>query len=191
RGVLRGGWVLGGAVAAPALPGRGGAEPLARSQYASVHRLLTLPDVTPVYPTHGAGSFCSAPPGADRTTTIGREKAANPLAAAAGEDAFVAALRAGLGSFPGYFLRLPGETGPGPATLAGAPALAPLSAGQVRTLRNDGGQVIDVRPARDYAAGHIPGSLAIPLRAAFATWLGWLADPAAPLAIVAGPGQDL
>jgi hypothetical protein len=35
--------------------------------------LCTLPGETPVYPTHGAGSFCSAPPGAGRTTTIGRE----------------------------------------------------------------------------------------------------------------------
>ena len=34
-----------------------------------------------VYPTHGAGSFCSAPGAADRTTTIGRERATNPLLA--------------------------------------------------------------------------------------------------------------
>jgi rhodanese-related sulfurtransferase len=48
-----------------------------------------------------------------------------------------------------------------------------------------------MRPVAEYAAGHIPGSLAIPLRDAFATWLGWLVtDPAAPLVIVAGPGQD-
>ena len=49
-----------------------------------------------------------------------------------------------------------------------------------------------MRPVADYAAGHIPGSLAIPLRDAFATWLGWLVpDPATPLVIVADPGQDL
>src|SRR5215470_8796431 len=189
-GVFTGGSLLVGAVARTDLSGPERAEPLARSQYASVHRLLTLPDVTPVYPTHGAGSFCSAPPGTDRTTTIGREKAANSLLAAVDEDSFVAAL-AGLGSFPGYFLRLPEQNRRGPAVVAGAPALAPLTAPQVRALQNDGGQVIDVRPARDYAAGHVPGSLAIPLRDAFATWLGWLADPAAPLAIVAGSGQDL
>jgi hydroxyacylglutathione hydrolase len=48
-----------------------------------------------------------------------------------------------------------------------------------------------VRPVPDYAAAHIRGSLAIPLRDAFATWLGWLVpDPAAPLVIVADPGQD-
>ena len=76
--------------------------------------------------------------------------------------------------------------------MSSAPALAPLNADQVRALQDDGGQVIDVRPVADYAAGHIPGSLAIALREAFATWLGWLVlDPATPLVIVAGPGQDL
>ena len=145
-----------------------------------------------MYPTHGAGSFCSAPPGAERTTTIGREKATNPLLAAGEEDAFVKALLASLGTFPGYFLRLPEENRRGPAMLAFAPALAPLTTGQVLAIQDDGGQVIDVRPVASYAAGHIPGSLAIPLRGAFATWLGWLAPgPATPLVIVAGPGQDL
>jgi rhodanese-related sulfurtransferase len=43
-----------------------------------------------------------------------------------------------------------------------------------------------------YAAGHIPASVAIPLREAFATWLGWLVpDPASPLVVVADPGQDM
>jgi len=72
------------------------------------------------------------------------------------------------------------------------PVLTPLTPGQLLAMQNDGGQVIDVRPVPAYAAGHIPGSLAIPLREAFATWLGWLVpDPASPLVIVADPGQDL
>ncbi len=191
-GVFTGGSLLVGAAARTDLAGPGHTESLARSQYASLHRLLTLPDATLVYPTHGAGSFCSAPPGAERTTTIGRERAASPLLAVPDQDAFVKALLAGLGTFPGYFLRLPEQNRRGPAVLASAPALAPLTAGRVRTLQDEGGQVVDVRPVADYAAGHIPGSLAIPLRGAFATWLGWLVpDPATPLVIVAGPGQDL
>jgi hydroxyacylglutathione hydrolase len=191
-GVFTGGSLLVGAAARTDLSGPEQAEPLARAQYASLGRLLALPDATPVYPTHGAGSFCSAPTGAERTTTIGRERAANPLLAAGDEDAFVKTLLASLGTFPGYFLRLPEENRRGPAILASAPALVPLTAGQAPAIRNDGGQVIDVRPVAAYAAGHIPGSLAIPLREAFATWLGWLVpDPATPLVIVAGPGQDL
>jgi glyoxylase-like metal-dependent hydrolase (beta-lactamase superfamily II)/rhodanese-related sulfurtransferase len=191
-GVFTGGSLLVGAAARTDLSGPEHTEPLARAQYASLGRLLTLPEATPVYPTHGAGSFCSAPPGAERTTTIGAERAANPLLAAGDEDAFVESLLASLGTFPDYFLRLPGENRHGPAILATVPALAPLTAGQIRALQDKGGQVIDVRPVADYAAGHIPGSLAIPLRDAFATWLGWLVPgPATPLIIVAGPGQDL
>jgi rhodanese-related sulfurtransferase/glyoxylase-like metal-dependent hydrolase (beta-lactamase superfamily II) len=191
-GVFTGGSLLVGAAARTDLSGPEQTEPLARAQFASLGRLLTLPDATPVYPTHGAGSFCSAPPGAERTTTIGRERAANPLLAAGDEDGFVKTLLASLGTFPGYFLRLPEENRRGPAVLPSVPALAALTPGQVRGLRDEGAQVIDVRPVTDYAAGHIPGSLAIALREAFATWLGWLVpDPAIPLIIVAGPGQDL
>jgi hydroxyacylglutathione hydrolase len=191
-GVFTGGSLLAGAAARTDLSGPEQTEALARSQYASLGRLLALPDATPVYPTHGAGSFCSAPPGAERTTTIGREKATNPLLAAGDQDAFVKTLLASLGTFPGYFLRLPEENRRGPAVVPATPVLTPLTPGQVLAMQNGGGQVIDVRPVPAYAAGHIPGSLAIPLREAFATWLGWLVpDPASPLVIVADPGQDL
>jgi len=48
-----------------------------------------------------------------------------------------------------------------------------------------------VRPTTDYAAGHLRGSLAIPLRGVFATWLGWLLpDPRTPIVIVRNPDQD-
>ena len=112
--MFTGGSLLVGAAARTDLSGAEHTESLARAQYASLSRLLTLPDATPVYPAHGAGSFCSAPPGAERTTTIGRERAANPLLAVGDEDAFVKALLAGLGTFPGYFLRLPRRTGAAP-----------------------------------------------------------------------------
>ncbi len=191
-GVFTGGSLLVGAAARTDLAGPEHTKSLARFQYASLGRLLTLPDTTPVYPTHGAGSFCSAPPGAARTTTIGLERAANPLLAAGDEDAFVKSLLASLGTFPDYFLRLPEENRRGPAILADTAVLASLTADRVRALQAEGGQVVDVRPVADYAAGHIPGSLAIPLRDAFATWLGWLVpDPTTPVIIVAGPGQDL
>src|SRR2546430_5243531 len=53
---------------------------LFRSLYRGVReRLFSLPDDLPVYPTHGAGSFCSAASAGEPWTTIGREKAANPI----------------------------------------------------------------------------------------------------------------
>ena len=53
-----------------------------------------------------------------------------------------------------------------------------------------GGWVIDVRPVADFAAGHIPGAVSIPLRDQFATWLGWLVPDGVPLGFVLAAGQD-
>jgi hydroxyacylglutathione hydrolase len=190
--VFTGGSLLVGAAARTDLVNPAATERLARAQYRSLRRLTTLPEATVVYPTHGAGSFCAAPRGAERATTIGRELAGNPLLAVDGEEAFVTALLESLGSFPGYFLRLAERNRRGPAVLDAPPGLAPLGPAQVRALRDGGGLVIDARPNHEYAAGHIPGALAIPLRPAFATWLGWLVpEQATALAFVTGSGQDL
>src|SRR6266545_3073282 len=99
-GVFTGGSLLVGAAARTDLIAPERTEELARAQYRSLHRLAELPDEVAVWPTHGAGSFCSAPPGAERASTIGRERATNPLLQAESEDAFVARLLGSLGSFP-------------------------------------------------------------------------------------------
>ena len=167
-------------------------EALARSLWRSIHeRILTLPDDLPVYPTHGAGSFCSAPAGGERTTTIGHEKAANPLLAAPDEDAFVKQLLDGLGTYPPYFLRLRDVNRHGPSVYGPEPpALEPLDVEALRRLVGDGAQVIDARPIQAFAAGHIPGSISIQLREAFATWLGWVVPDDVPLVFVLDEDQD-
>lgn len=189
-GVFTGGSLLVGAAARTDLVAPQRTEELARAQYRSLHRLAGLPDHVAVWPTHGAGSFCSAPPGAERTSTIGREKATNPLLHAGDEDAFVAHLLGSLGSFPPYFLRLAEVNRRGPAVLHGPPALAPLDVAAVRALLAEGATLVDTRPVPDFAAAHIPGALSIPLRPVFATWLGWLTPPDRPLIILRGTGQD-
>jgi hydroxyacylglutathione hydrolase len=89
-GLFSGGSLLVGAVARTDLISPDRTEELARVLWRSLHdRILTLPDDLAAYPTHGAGSFCSAPVGAAPTTTIATEKATNPLLAAEDEDAFV------------------------------------------------------------------------------------------------------
>jgi rhodanese-related sulfurtransferase len=199
--LFSGGSLLVGAVARTDLIDPARTEELARALWRSLHeRILCLPDGLSVYPTHGAGSFCAAPASAERTTTIGAERAANPLLAAPSEDAFVTLLLGGLGSYPPYFLRLrdvnrrgPALYGPGPGTLAAlttedvgrliGPAGAVVDA-------HPPGAVVDVRPVAAFAAGHIPEAISIPLRPGFATWLGWLAGPDQALAFVLEAGQD-
>ena len=167
-------------------------EPLARALYRSLHeRLLALPDDLAVYPTHGAGSFCSAPAGGERVTTIGRERRSNPLLAAPDEDSFVRMLFAGLGPYPTYFQRLREVNRKGPRVFgADAPALQALGPADVRCLMDEGAEVIDARPMEAFAQGHIPGSLSIALRPAFASWLGWTVPETKRLVFVLDADQD-
>jgi glyoxylase-like metal-dependent hydrolase (beta-lactamase superfamily II) len=167
------------------------AEALAHAQFQSLHdRILRLPDDLTVFPTHGAGSFCSAPGGADRVTTIGRERAHNPLLQIDDEAKFVDALLAGFGSFPSFFGRLPEVNRLGPHVYGTTPALARLDLDTFRSAFNAGAQLIDARQIDHYAAGHIPGSLSIELRPVFATWLGWLIDASRSVAFVLDDDQD-
>ena len=167
-------------------------EPLARALFRALRdRIRPLPDDLPVYPTHGAGSFCSAPGTGERTTTIGRERASNPLLTAADEDTFLRLLTDGLGTFPRYFLTLREVNRRGPRTYGERlPRLAPLPPGQVKDAVRDGAQVIDGRPIVSFAVGHIPGAVSIALRPAFASWLGWVVGPDRDLVFVLDPGQD-
>ena len=189
-GVFTGGSLIVGAAARTDLVGSEYTVELARAQYASLRRLATLPDPTAVWPTHGAGSFCSAPPGAERVSTIGREKATNPLLGALDEDTFVARLLGSLGSYPTYFAYLAEVNRRGPSLIDRNPGLAELTPAETRRLLADGAALVDVRPVRDYAAGHIPGALSIPLRDQFATWLGWLLTPGTPVVFLRNPDQD-
>jgi hydroxyacylglutathione hydrolase len=192
-GVFTGGSLIVGSAARTDLLGPERTEELARAQFASLKRLSALPAGTAVWPTHGAGSFCSAPPGVDRTSTIGRELTTNPLLGIEDEDQFVERLLGSLGSYPPYFLHLAEVNRRGPAVLdpAAAGRLLQLSAPAVRGLVEDGAVVVDTRPVPDFARAHIPGALSIPLRAQFATWLSWLVPSEAPIVVVRNPDQDL
>jgi hydroxyacylglutathione hydrolase len=189
--LFSGGALLPGSVARTDLIAPDQTESLARSLYRALNeRILSLPDELPVYPTHGGGSFCSIDAEGERTTTIGRERAANPLLAAPDEDAFVARLLATFGSYPAYFRRLREVNRRGPRVYGGLPELPLLDTGAVDRQRAAGAELIDVRPIEAFAAGHVPGSLSIALRPEFASWLGWLVPAGQPLVFVLGPGQD-
>ncbi|MGH3737552.1 MAG: MBL fold metallo-hydrolase [Micromonosporaceae bacterium] len=191
-GVFTGGSLLVASAARTDLVDPDRTEQLARAQYRSLRRLLELPGEVRVWPTHGAGSFCSAPPGVERVSTIGAERAGNPLLTdtAGGivdEDTFTARLLGGLGSYPRYFDRLAEVNRAGPTLLEGPVRLRRLRPDQVHSMH---ATVVDVRPIRHFGAGHVPGSLSNPLRPQFATWLGWLLDLATPLIFVRDPDQD-
>jgi glyoxylase-like metal-dependent hydrolase (beta-lactamase superfamily II)/rhodanese-related sulfurtransferase len=189
-GVFTGGSLIVGSAARTDLVDPERAVELARKQYRSLQRLARFDDDIAVWPTHGAGSFCSAPANSDRTSTIGLERTHNDLLGAPDEDTFVSRLLGSLGDYPTYFRRLSEVNRRGPSRVLDADGAAVLTPAEAHRAQAAGAEVVDVRPVRDFAAGHIPGSLSVPLRAAFATWLGWLVDLDRDVVIVRDPDQD-
>lgn len=190
--LFSGGALLPGWAARTDLLGPDLTEELARSLYRTLHeRLDEMPDETVVHPTHGAGSFCTAPTaGGSRSTTLGAERASNPLLAPQSEDAFVKLLLSGFGDYPPYFLRLREVNRRGPRPLAARPAPRQLSPDEVEAEVKAATVVVDVRPVEAYAAGHLRGSLSIPLEDSFALWLGWVVPWGARILLVAGAEDE-
>jgi hydroxyacylglutathione hydrolase len=191
--LFSGGTLMAGGVARPDLLSPEQTEPLARAAYRSIHeRLLTLPDELAVYPTHGGGSFCAVAGGGEHITTIGRERASNPLLAdGPDEDTFVARLLGGLGTYPPYFLELRDVNRAGPQIHGTTPPPLPqLDLAAFDAAVSDGAEIVDVRQIDRFAAGHVPGALSNPWRAQFATWLGWLVGREHPVVFVADDTID-
>ena len=189
--LFSGGSLMVGAVGRTDLLGDEHREGLARDLFRALRaEILTLPDDLPLYPTHGAGSFCSAPASASRTSTIGRERATNPLLGIDDEDEFVKMLIAGLGSFPSYFRRLPEINRHGPRLYPAVPALARLGLDAVQAHLADGAVLVDARSIDAYSPAHPEAALSIEHRSVFASWLGWLVPLDRPVVFVLDDATD-
>src|SRR5581483_353851 len=148
-------------------------QQLAGMLYDSLHgKLLSLPDSTLVYPAHGAGSLCGRNMRADKFSTIGRERLTNAALQIKTRDEFVRLTTEQLPPRPAYFAKDAAINRAGAGALAELPPLEPVPAKRVTTLEQEGAVVLDVRPAEDFAAAHIPGSLNIGLSGQFASWAG-------------------
>jgi glyoxylase-like metal-dependent hydrolase (beta-lactamase superfamily II)/rhodanese-related sulfurtransferase len=190
-GLFSGGSLMVGALGRTDLLGDERREDLARDLFRALRtEILTLPDDLPVYPTHGAGSFCSAPSGSSRTTTIGTERATNHLLGIEDEGEFVRTLVSELGSFPTYFRQLPEINRRGPRLYPAVPDLAHLDLATVQTHLAAGAALVDARPIAAFARAHAAGSISIQHRPVFASWLGWLLDLDRPVVFVLDEDTD-
>jgi hydroxyacylglutathione hydrolase len=127
-----------------------------------------------IWPGHGAGSACGKGISAVPYTTLGYERRFNWAFAVASEEAFVAKVLDGQPEPPAYFATMKSLNKSGPPLLAARTAPEVLDERRVRELVTAGAQVIDTRPAGDFAAAHLSGTLNLPLNGSFVTWAGWL-----------------
>jgi glyoxylase-like metal-dependent hydrolase (beta-lactamase superfamily II)/rhodanese-related sulfurtransferase len=189
QAVFTGGSLLVGAAGRSDLLGEQYAHQLAVLQWGSLQRLARLPDATGVYPTHGEGSFCTAS-GAGRTTsTIGLEKAENPLYRFTDADTFATNQLSGLVPYPTYYAHM-GPTNKQNPTALPAAHVPEVDPDAVETHLEAGGALLDGRDRHAFAAAHVPGSLGIELGDSFAPWSGWLLDYDSPIMLVLEGDQD-
>lgn len=160
-------------------------ERLTRQAFHTIHEAFAdLPDETRLLPTHGSGSFCSVVSGGEGPTTLGAERSGNALIAMTDEQAFVGWWPTTFPRVPSYFGRMRAVNLGGPRSLDQIPPPPTLDPHAFADARGAGALVVDVRRPMAYCAGHVPGSLSIHFRDAFATWLGWLVPPDADLLFV-------
>jgi glyoxylase-like metal-dependent hydrolase (beta-lactamase superfamily II)/rhodanese-related sulfurtransferase len=183
--IATGGSLLVGSAGRTDLLGDEATDELTRAQFRSLRSLAALPDDVVVLPTHGAGSFCSVGPAdAGRTTTIGRERAQNPMLAIDDEEAFRVALLDGLGPYPTYYEEMAPINRAGPLVVGRLPETTLIGPDALRAAVAAGAHVVDGRSRRKFAAGHIRGSLNIELTDSFASYVGWFVPFGAPIVLV-------
>jgi hydroxyacylglutathione hydrolase len=141
-----------GTVARPdlAVEARMGAE----GMFHSLQRLLGLSDDVQVFPGHVAGSLCGTGMSPAHSTTIGAERRGNPLVAIATVNEFVDETAEAATPRPPNMDRIV-DLNRGPF-LGGSPAPGPVQS-------PDDATVLDVRSADEFAAGHVPGALNVPV----------------------------
>jgi hydroxyacylglutathione hydrolase len=165
------------------------AEAGARQMFKSLQRFKQLPDYAQVWPAHGAGSACGKALGAIPSTTVGYEKLFNAALNYTDEVPFITALLEGQPEPPKYFAMMKKLNKIGPPLLKELSKPQPLSFKQLPGLLADSAAVIDIRPAEQFAAGHIPGTINLPFDSSFITWAGWLLDYETPFYVIAGAAQ--
>ncbi len=163
------------------------AEPGARDLFQSAERFKQLPDYLQVWPAHGAGSACGKGLGAIPSSTVGYEKLFNPSLQFSDEDEFVKYILADQPEAPKYFAVMKRVNKEGPVVLGAEHHHEMLHISKLQQAVVTG-TVIDLAPSPQFAKGHVPGAINIPLNM-LATWAGWLVDYDRPAYLICEPSQ--
>jgi len=186
--ILTGDTLFVGDVGRPDLAGGKGFTPpmMAAMMYDTLHdKLLKLADNIEVYPAHGAGSMCGRNMSQETSSTIGEQRKSNYALQPMAKDAFVRMMTADLPEPPAYFPKDAEINRTGAAPLVEVASVPGLTPPEVKLLAAQGDVILDVRPASEFGAGHVPGSINVGLNGQFAIWAGSLIAIGTPLVIVA------
>jgi hydroxyacylglutathione hydrolase len=163
----------------------GSMEAAARQLFASLQQTRELPDYLQLWPGHGAGSACGKALGSVPQSTLGYERLYNPGLRQADEAAFVRWVLADQPEPPRYFAMMKRLNRDGPPARPAADAVPQLDAGGVEASFAKRHWLVDVRGSLDFARGHVPGSINIPMSRNFATYSGTVLGYDRPIVLIA------
>ncbi|MFZ0481345.1 MAG: rhodanese-like domain-containing protein [Terriglobales bacterium] len=190
--VLTGDTLFVGDVGRPDLSGTHTPVELAGMLFDSLHnKVLKLADEVVVYPGHGAGSLCGKNMRAERSSTIRTERLTNYALQIDSKKEFICQLTTNLPPRPEYFPQDAAINRVGAPSLSELPKLKPLSAEKLRSLLREGAFALDIRSGDDFASGHVPGSIGIPLSGDFAFWAGSLLGLSSRPVLIAASEEQL
>ncbi len=168
----------------------GAMEPSARRLFQTVRTLDDVPDFVQVWPAHGAGSACGKALGAVPMSTIGYEKRFNPaIVAAKNEQGFVDFILAGQPEPPMYFANMKRDNKLGPRVLGGLPTPERVTIDRLKALDPQHVAIVDTRPWDQFRAGHVAGSLSLPMIKSFSTDAGSLVRDTEDIYLIVEPAQ--
>jgi len=153
----------------------------------SLHgKLLPLGDGTTMYPAHGEGSACGGTMSDIAISTIGYERATNPMLGLMQEEFIERKKRENI-PLPPYFARMADHNLKGPPLLLSG-LVEPLDAPAFANIMADC-IVVDTRSPLSFASGHIKGSYNIWLHG-LPNFAGWILDYEKDILLVTERHED-
>lgn len=190
--VLTGDTLFIGSVGRPDLMGDGmSAADLAALGYSSWHnKLAKLPDATPFFPAHGAGSLCGAHLSDRPVSTIGEQRRDNVYLQHQDLPSYIMAVIDGLPDAPQYFKHNAKLNHDGPPPVDWGKTTPPvLPAAEVAAQAQKGAWLVDVRDTKAFADGHPAGAINIGVRGRFETWTGIMIPWGEPFVLIGSDAE--
>lgn len=184
QAAFTGGALLMGSAGRSDLLGPDHTAELTRLQWESAQRIRNiLPAAASLFPTHGAGSFCSTTGSAmERSGPLSVELQRNPALTTHTSAEFSAIQLASASPIPGYYPYMAPINRSGPKVFGTPPRPRLLSIDDVAGARET---VIDIRPRQVYSTAHIPGSIEIEESNSLLAYVGWVVPFNSPIVLIA------
>jgi len=170
-----------------------GSEDLAAHLFDSIQKIKSLGDDVLVYPGHGAGSPCGKAIQSGTSCTVGKQKQNNYAFKIEDKETFIKEICKNLGNPPKYFFHDADMNRK--AQLSDAEEILKQSAKEIEEIefaslvKNPDYIAIDTRNFADFKAGHIPGTVAVPLSIKYAIF-GATIIGSKKVVLICEPGKE-